>query len=178
MLCRVNFVLTRKYSLFRRGYILINVRKDLSIDRLYMYSHVIFIKNSTEMFHIVTKGMCRHFNIRRASTGLRWWEQYMAWVSSSLIFMFSAHTTTPLRWDRVAALWEHNPPCYLLNINMYHRQRGLGRPLGFWEYRLCTDCRGWRPGRNVVAPLFLYLEEWTVRPQLQLRIFCWKGMSL
>jgi len=51
----------------------------------------------------------------------------------------SVHSIMPLRWEGAAVFYENSPLWHLLFIYMYHQQRGLGRPLGFEEYRLYTD---------------------------------------
>jgi hypothetical protein len=75
------------------------------------------------------KDMSRPFNERWASFCLRRWEKQTAWVLSSSILCYSAHNTTPLKWDRVAVFWKHKSLCDL--YMMYHRQRARWTP-GIW----------------------------------------------
>jgi len=67
----------------------------------------------------------------------------MARVLSVLIFVFQRSYHDSIRWERVAAFWEHNPLCDLLYIYVYRRQRGLGRPSVTWylEYVPCARNR-------------------------------------
>jgi hypothetical protein len=103
-LWRVSLILVLNRSLLHREYILINVLKALaSIISIYNL-HV------TEIFYAIYKcnisSIWCEVRLRRSTTARK--------VNPrSLILIYcnsSAHTRSPLSWDRAGVFWQQNPP--------------------------------------------------------------------
>jgi len=87
-------------------------------------------------------------------------------LSLVLIHLYVLALTPRLHYSEIALQLFENIAlfvvCFIYTLVIGRRRSG---PLTFWEYHLCTGCTGQVPGRNLVTPLLVYLEAWTVHLQ-------------